>query len=87
MEIYVQEFEPKVKSLFSEVNFEGFDLFEFMSKVAMDFLEDLVEGTNQQSPEELLRAPKYHCFIRFLKEARLEGAFIELADEYWKKAM
>ena len=72
MERYVQEFEPKVESLFSEVNFKGFDLFEFMSEVAMDFLEDLVEETNQQSPEKLLRIPKYHCFMRFLKEAGLE---------------
>ena len=86
MERYVQEIEPKVKHLFSEVNFKGFDLIGFMSNIAMDYFEDLVEHKNQLSPQKLLEIPKYHCFKRFIKEAGLFTPFISLANEYWDKS-
>lgn len=85
MEKYVQEFEPQVKSLFSSLEFKGFDLKGFMSKVAMDFLEDLGADTNQLPPQELLRTSKYHCLMRFLKEAGLIASFVDLTKEAWNK--
>lgn len=86
MERYIKEFEPKVHSLFSEANCKGFDLVGFMSNIAMDFLEDLVEHDNHLPPQKLFETPKYHCFRRFVKEAGLFTSFVNLANEYWEKS-
>lgn len=83
MERYVEEFEPQVKALFSEANFKGFDLASFMSNVAMDFLEDLVEHDNVLSPQELIETPKFHCLKRFIKEGNVYNSFLKMAKEYW----
>ena len=85
MERYIEEFEPQVKSLFSEANFKGFDLVGFMSNIAMDFLEDLVVHNNLMSPQELIKTPKYHCLQRFIKEGGVNNPFLKMAKEYWDK--
>lgn len=86
MERFIKEFEPQVKSLFSDANFKSFDLVGFISNIAIDFLEDLVVYDNLLSPQELLKTPKYHCLQRFIKEGGLYNPFLKMAKEYWDKA-
>lgn len=86
MERYIQEFEPRIIELFSNGNYEVFDIKDYMSNIAMDYLEDLVKQTNTLSPQELIKTPKYHCFKRFLKDIRLFNPFIDIAKEFWNKS-
>lgn len=86
MERYVEEFEQRVKSLFSSENFVNFDIVSFISNISIDFLEDLVSQDNLLSPQKLIEAPKYHCLKRFLKEGGVYQAFLKIAQEYWNLA-
>lgn len=86
MERHIQEFEPRINVLFSNGNYEVFDIKDYMSNIAMDYLEDLVEHTNTLAPQELIKTPKYHCFKRFLKDIDLFKPFIDIAKEYWDKS-
>ena len=82
MERYIMEFEPQVKSLFSEDNFKGFDLVGFMSNIAMDFIEDLIERENMLPPQKLIETPKYHCLKRFTKEGGVFNTFLIIAQDF-----
>ncbi len=85
MERFISEYEPRVNTLFSDINLEEINLVGYLSDIAMDFLEDLYSNDNQLSPRELLKSEKYHCLMRLLKEAKVFASFTSLASECWDK--
>lgn len=85
MERFILEYEPKVKSLFSEADISRYDIVSYMSNITMDFLEDLVSIDNTLTPQKLLATDKYHMLRRFTKDVNMYMPFIKMAEECWKK--
>ena len=69
MERFILEYEPKVKSLFSEADISRYDIVSYMSNITMDFLEDLVSIDNTLTPQDV----------------NIYMPFIKMAEECWKK--